>query len=154
MDLNITFLPGQLLDIQSADTLSDHDIVSGTLKNSYSPHIRYKKGDYGSMRSDALKFEKETYFNGYSNNMSVQENFNLITSFIQDSVDTHILSKTCRSIFSVPNELHLKEEERFAGKMQLMQRLRRQAVRKLDPNREIKAGIRKQHELLITWLVI
>ena len=32
LDLIITSLPGQFLDIQSLDRLSDHDIVSGTLK--------------------------------------------------------------------------------------------------------------------------
>ena len=32
LDLIITTLPSQFLDIQSSDTLSDHDIVSGTLK--------------------------------------------------------------------------------------------------------------------------
>ena len=42
------------------------------------------------------------YFNGYSGTRSVQENFNLITSFIQDSVDKHIPSKTSRSVSSVP----------------------------------------------------
>ena len=54
------------------------------------------------MRSDALKFAKERYFNGYSDTRSVQENFNLITSFIQDSADKHIPSKTSRSSSSVP----------------------------------------------------
>ena len=57
--------------------------------------------DYESMRSDALKFAKEMYFNGYSDTRSVQENFNLITSFIQDSADKHIPSKTSRSVSSV-----------------------------------------------------
>ena len=32
LDLIIISLPGQFLDIQSPDRLSDHDIVSGTLK--------------------------------------------------------------------------------------------------------------------------
>ena len=39
LDLIITSLPGQFLDIQSPDRLSDHDIVSGTLKVvTYSPN--------------------------------------------------------------------------------------------------------------------
>ena len=63
---------------------------------------RYQKGDYGSMRADTLKFAKEKYFNGSSDTRSVQENFNLITSFIQDSADKHITSKTSRSVSSVP----------------------------------------------------
>ena len=42
------------------------------------------------MRADTLKFPKEKYFSDYS----VQENFNLITSFMQDLADKHIPSKT------------------------------------------------------------
>ena len=98
LDLIITSLPSQFLDIQSPDRLSDHDIVSGTLKIVIPPIkkprrkvYRYQKGDYESMRSDALRFAKERYFNGYSDTRSVQENFNLITSFIQDSADKHII---------------------------------------------------------------
>ena len=72
-DLIITSLPSQFLDIQSPDRLCDHDIVSGTLKIVIPPIkkprrkvYRYQKGDYESMRSDALRFAKEGYFNGYS----------------------------------------------------------------------------------------
>ena len=54
---------------------------------------RYQKGDYESMRRDTLEFAKERYFNDNSDTRSVQENFNLITSFIQDSADKHIPSK-------------------------------------------------------------
>ena len=54
------------------------------------------------MRSDALRFAKERYFNGYSDSRSVQENFNLITSFIQDLTDKHMPSKNSRSVSSVP----------------------------------------------------
>ena len=54
------------------------------------------------MRKDTLKFAKEKNFNGHSDTRSVQENFNLITSFIQDSADKHIISKTSRSVSSVP----------------------------------------------------
>ena len=32
LDFILTSLPGQFVDIHSADKLSDHDIVSGTLK--------------------------------------------------------------------------------------------------------------------------
>ena len=109
LDLIITSLPCQFLDIESPDRLSVHDIVSGTLKIVIPPIkkprrkvYRYQKGDYKSMRSDALRFAKERYFDGYSDSRSVQENFNLITSFIQDSTDKHIPSKTSRSVSSVP----------------------------------------------------
>ena len=105
LDLIITSLPGQFLDIQSPYRLSDHDIVSGTLKiviplikKPRGKLYRYQKGDYESMRSDALRFAKERYTNGYSDSRLDQENFNLITFFIQDSADKHIPSKTSRSV--------------------------------------------------------
>ena len=50
----------------------------------------YHKGDFGSMRKDASDFAKDRYFNGYSDNRSIQENFDLITSSIQESADKHI----------------------------------------------------------------
>ena len=109
LDLIITSLPGQFLDSESKDRLSDHDIVYVTLKIVIPPIRKprrrvyhYQKGDYESMRSDALRFAKERYFNGYSDSRSVQENFNLITSFIQNSADKHIPSGTSRSVSSVP----------------------------------------------------
>ena len=52
----------------------------------------YQKGDSEFMRKDAFEFAKETYFNGHSDTRSVQENFDLITSFIQDSADKPIHS--------------------------------------------------------------
>ena len=53
-------------DVHTPDKLSDHDIVSGTLK-SFIPEIKkprrkvylYQKGDYESMRKDILEFAKE-----------------------------------------------------------------------------------------------
>ena len=106
LDLILTTLPGQFQDIHSPDKLSDHDIVSGTLKI-FVPPIKkprrkmylYQKGDYESMRKD---FAKEKYFNGHSDTRSLQENFDLLTSFIQDSADKHIPSKTSRSVSSIP----------------------------------------------------
>ena len=96
-----TSLPGQFQDIRSPDKLIDHDIVAETLKVVIPPIKKprrkvylYQKGDYESMRKDAFEFAKEKYFNGFPDTRSVQENFNLITSFIQDSADKHIPSKT------------------------------------------------------------
>ena len=54
------------------------------------------------MRKDASDFATDRYVNGYSDNRPVQENFDLITSFIQESADKHIPSKTSRSVSSVP----------------------------------------------------
>ena len=109
------------------------------------------------MRSDALRFAKERYFNGYSDTRSVQENFNLITSFIQDSADKHIPSKTSRSVSSVPwitpairrkirgkNVTHANAKKSGSAKI----REKFETLR-----REIKADIRKQHDLYVNNLV-
>ena len=140
LDLIITSLPSQFLDIPSPDRLSDHDIVSGTLKIVIPPIkktrrkvYRYQKGDYESMRSDALRFAKERYFNGYSDSRSVQENFNLITSFIQDSADNHIPSKTSRSVSSVP-WITSTIRRRIRRKIQLMQKQKSQVVQISEQN--------------------
>ena len=164
LDLILTSLPGQFADIHSPDKLSDHDIVSGTLKIAIPPIkkprrkvYRYQKGDYESMRAETLKFAKERYFNGYSDTRSVQENFNLITSFIQESADKHIPSKTSRSVSSVPwitpeirrkirrkNATHAKAKKTGSAKF----RSKFESLRK-----EIKADIRKQHDLYVNNLV-
>ena len=109
------------------------------------------------MRSDALIFAKERYFNRYSDSRSVQENFNLITSFIQDSANKHIPSKTSRSVSAVPwitpairrnicrkNATHAKAKMSGSAKIRaIFETLRR----------EIKADIRNQHDLYVNNLV-
>ena len=60
------------------DKLSDHDVGAGTLKVVIPPHKKkkkkkktrrkvylYQKGNYESMRKDAVNFANEKYFNGY-----------------------------------------------------------------------------------------
>ena len=164
LDLILTTLPGQFQDVHSPDKLSDHDIVSGTLKM-FIPPIKkprrkvylYQKGDYESMRKDTLQFAKEKYFNGHSDTRSVQENFDLLTSFIQDSADKHIPSKTSRSVSSIPwitpeirrkirrkNKTHAKAKKTGSSKL----RSKFETLR-----REIKADIRKQHDLYVNNLV-
>ena len=144
--------------------LSDHDIVSGTLKI-FIPPIKkprskvylYQKGDYESMRKDTLKFAKEKYFNGHSDTRSVEENFDLLTSFIQDSADKHIPSKTSRSVSSIPwitpeirrkirrkNKTHAKAKKTGSSKL----RSKFETLR-----RDIKADVRKQHDLYVNNVV-
>ena len=60
--------PDNLLIFIPPDRLSDHDIVSGTLKIVIPPIkkpnrkvYKYQKSDYESMKADALKFAKENY---------------------------------------------------------------------------------------------
>ena len=105
----------------------------------------------------ALRFAKERYFNGYSDSRSVQENFNLITSFIQSSADKHIPSKTSLSVSSVPwitpairrknrtkNATYAKAKKSGSAKI----RAKFETLR-----REIKADNRKQHDLYVNNLV-
>ena len=164
LNLLLTSLPGQFQDIHSSDKLSNHDIVAGTLKVVI-PNIKkpwrkvclYQKGDYESMRKDAFEFTKEKYFNGYPDTCSVQENFNLITYFIQDSANKHIPSKTCRTVSSVSwitseigrkirrrNKTHAKANKTGSKKL----RSKFETLR-----REIKDCVRKQHDLYVNNLV-
>ena len=164
LDFILTTLPGQFQDVHFPDKLSDHDIDSGTLKF-FIPPIKkpqrkvnlYQKGDYESMRKDTLEFAKEKYFNGHSDTRSVQENFDLLTSFIQDSAVKHIPLKPSRSVSSVPwitpeirrkirrkNKTHAKAKKTGSSKL----RSKFETLR-----REIKAGVRKQHDLCVNNLV-
>ena len=106
------------------------------------------------MRKDTLTFAKEKYFNGHSDTRSVQENFNLITSFIQDSADKHIPSKTSRSVSSVPlitpeirrkirkkNETHAKPKKTGSAKIRSKFEI---IMKSLDPLRAKKTFIRKK----------
>ena len=108
-------------------------MVSPPIKKPKRKVYRYQKGDNDPLRKDTLKFAKEKYFNGNSDTRSVQKNFNLITSFIQDSADKHIPSKTSRSASSVP-WITPEIRRKIRKKMKLMQRLKGRAVPKLDPN--------------------
>ena len=147
-----------------SDKLSDHDIISGTM-NIFIPPIKkprrkvylHQKGDYESIRKDTLEFAREKYFNGHSDTRSVQENFDLLTSFIHDSRDKHIPLKTSRSVSSIPwitpeirrkicrkNKTHAKAKKTGSSKL----RSKFETLR-----REIKADIRKQHDLYVNNLV-
>ena len=65
LDLILTTLPGQFQDVHSPDKLSDHDIVSGTLKIFIPPINKprrkvylYQKGDYESMIKTHLSLQR------------------------------------------------------------------------------------------------
>ena len=105
LDLILTSLPGQFQEVHSPDKLSDHDMVAGTLKVFIPPRKKprrkvylFQKGDFDSIRRDSSNFAKEKYFSSHSGSRSVQENFSLITSFIQEAVDKYIPSKTSRAV--------------------------------------------------------
>ena len=77
------------------------------------------------MMKDAFEFAKENFFSGYSDTRSVQGNFNLIPSFIQDSADKHIPSKTSRSVPWITPEKRRKIRRK---KIEFMQKQKRYAV--------------------------
>ena len=161
LDLILTTLPGQFKDVHSPDKLSDHDIALKIfippIKKPRRKVYLYQKGDYESMRKDTLEFAKEKYFSGHSDTRSVQENFDLLTSFIEDSEDKHIPSKTSRSVSSVPwitpeirrkicrkNKTHAKAKKTGSSKLRsIFETIRR----------ESKADVRKQHDLYVNNLV-
>ena len=117
----------------------------------------YQKGDYESMRKDAFEFAKEKYFNGYPDTRSVQENFNLITSFIQDSADKQIPSKTSRTVSSVPwitSEIRRKIRRRNKTHAKAKKTGNKKLRSKFETlRREIKDDVRKQHHLYVNNLV-
>ena len=81
LDLILNSLPGQFQHIHSSLVISTlfqnlHSTYKRTSEESV--FISYQKGDFETMRKDALRFAKEKYFNGHSEARSVQENFNLI----------------------------------------------------------------------------
>ena len=66
LDLILTSLPGQFQEIHSPDKLSDHDVISGTLKIHIPPKKKprrkvflYQKGNFELMREDASGFAKD-----------------------------------------------------------------------------------------------
>ena len=93
----------------------------------------------------------------FINDMPLQENFDLLTSFIQDSADKHIPSKTSRSVSSIPwitleirrkirrkNKTHAKAKKTGSSKL----RSKFETLR-----REIKADVRQRHDLYVNNLV-
>ena len=161
LDLLLTSLPGQFQDIHSPDKLSDHDIVAGTLKVVITPIKKPGRKVYlyqiGDMRGDAFEFAKEKYFNGFPDTRSIEENFNLITSCIQDSADKHIPSKTGRTVPLVPwITSEIRRKIRRKNKTDV--KANKTGSKKLRPKfetlrREIKDDFRKQHDLYVNNLV-
>ena len=159
LDLILITLPGQFQDIHSPDKLSELDIVSGTLKIFIPPLKKprgkvylYQKCDYESMRKDILEFAKEKYLNGHSDTRSVQENFDLLTPFIQDSADKHIPSKTSRSVSSIA-WITPEIRRKIRRKNKTHSKAKKTCSSKLRSKFEIKADVRKQHDLYVNNLV-
>ena len=89
--------------------------------------------------------------------LNIQEYRSLITSFIQDSADKHIPSKTSRSVSSVPwitpairRKIRRKKATHAKAKKSGSAKIRAKCE---TLRREIKADIRKQHDLYVNNLV-
>ena len=139
-------------------------MISGTLKihipQKKKPRRKvflYQKGNFESMRKDTSDFAKDKYFNGYSDNSSVQENFDLITFFIQESAEKHIPSKTSRSTSSVPGitpEIKRKIRRRYRTHAKAKKTGSSKLRAKFESlRRETKADVKKQHDLYVNNLV-
>ena len=105
------------------------------------------------MRRDSSNFAKGKYFNGHSGSRSVQENSNLITSFIQEAVDKYIPSKTSRSVPFIPwitSEIRIKNKPHAHAKTTGNSKLRSKFQ---ELRQQIKADIKKQHDLYVNKLV-
>ena len=59
----------------------------------------------------ALRFAKKMYFNGHSGSRSVQQNLNLITSFIYDSADKHIPLKISVCLYDSMDHFRDKKKD-------------------------------------------
>ena len=109
------------------------------------------------MRKDTFEFAKEKYFNGHSDTRSEQENFDLLTSFIQNSADKHIPSKTSRSVSSIPwitSEIRRKIRRRNKTHAKVKKIGSSKLTSKFETlRRKIKANVRKQHNLYVNNLV-
>lgn len=61
-------------------------------KNSQKDHS-HPKDDYSEIRSDISKFIQEKYFYGHCNNRSIEENWNLFKTTLNESVEKNIPTK-------------------------------------------------------------
>ena len=120
----------------------------------------YQKGDFETIiqtnRKDALRLAKLKSFNGHLDSRSVQENFNLIASFKIQLISISS-QQSSRSVSLIPwinpeirrkirkrNKIHVKVKKTGSGKLWT----------KFETlSREIKADIKKQHDLYVNNLV-
>ncbi|KAJ8029979.1 hypothetical protein HOLleu_29537 [Holothuria leucospilota] len=108
LDLVITNTPSQYTDVSTMDSPSDHAAIVCKLKclfpNLKQPRRRitqYSKGDYATMRRDTRGFCIK-YFNGGQDMRTVEENWQLIKSFLEKTVKANIPTKMTKSRKSLP----------------------------------------------------
>lgn len=109
LDLMLTTLPSQICDINSPDKLSDHEVISCNLcvftkptKTVKCKFYLYNKGNYTKMKDETRTFNRDIYFNGLQNNSSTEENWKILKTFIQKTVNDNVPSKISRSRKQLP----------------------------------------------------
>ncbi|KAJ8031305.1 hypothetical protein HOLleu_27992 [Holothuria leucospilota] len=108
LDLLITNSPSQYIEVSPLDPFSDHEALFCRLK-CLLPNIRqsrrliwqFSKGDYSTMRRDTRTFALG-YFNGGQNNRSIDENWQLLKSFLERTVKKNVPTKLTRTRTSLP----------------------------------------------------
>ena len=108
LDLLLTNSPSQYVDVSPLDPFSDHEALLCRLK-CFFPNIRqprrliwqFSKGDYSTMRRDTRSFAIG-YFNGGQNNRSIDENWQLLKSFLERTVKKNVPTKLTRTRTSLP----------------------------------------------------
>ena len=115
------------------------------------------------MRNETPYFANEKYFNVHPNSRSIQENFDLVPSFIQEVAVKHIPSNTSRYVSSVHwittgikrmirkrNKTHAKAKKKKKKKKTGKSSLK---IRIQELSKEIKSEIKKEHDLYVNNLV-
>ncbi|KAJ8027298.1 hypothetical protein HOLleu_32407 [Holothuria leucospilota] len=99
LDLVISNSPNQFTEISPLDQFSDHVALFCRLRCLFpikrKPHRliwQFSKGDYGAMTNDTQSFTLG-YFNGGQNNRTVDENWQLIKSFLERTVKKNVPTK-------------------------------------------------------------
>ncbi|MEL7079481.1 MAG: reverse transcriptase domain-containing protein, partial [Cyanobacteria bacterium J06582_2] len=103
LDLIMTTTPDQFKEIYSPYKFSDHSAIKCILRTPESIKgglkriiKKYNQGNFDKMRVEASKFSCSTYLNGKENERNIDENWNLITSFINDTIKENVPTKVTR----------------------------------------------------------
>ena len=93
LDLILTSTPDSIENIESPNKFSDHSAIGCDIilcaprkENKKRTVHRYNKGNFKSMRWEAVDFACSEYFNGEENNRDVEKNLDMIASFIHETV--------------------------------------------------------------------
>ena len=147
LDLIFTNCPGLANNCYSPDKLSDHAAVACTLNVSV-PFKRkprrkvylFNKGDYTSLRNDLHKFQ-EAFFQSVTEDSPIEDDWNLLKTVLEHSVDHSIPTKTVSGRDKLPwlsaslrrtirrkNRIHAKYKRTGSGRLYTLWRKLRKRV--------------------------